>query len=98
MDAFLRQGKHAVLIRVHVVLRASRDEVEGLHGGALRVRLRAPPVEGAANAALLALLAQVLGIRQNQVEIVSGWSSRNKVVAAQGLEMAEVERRLGLSD
>lgn len=98
MDSCLRQGKQAVLVRVHVAPRASRDEVLGTQGGELRVRLHAPPVEGAANAALMALLAHVLDVRQNQVQIVAGWSSRRKLVAVQGLDMGEVQTRLGLSD
>ncbi len=73
MDSCLRQGKQAVLIRVHVVPRAPRDAVLGTQGEELRVRLHAPPVEGAANAALVALLAHVLDVRQNQVQIVAGW-------------------------
>jgi len=95
VDAFLRQSKQAVLVSVHVTLRAPKDEVQGPQGGALRVRLHAAPVEGAANAALLALLARALGVPRSQMQIVKGWSSRNKVVAVRGLEISEVQRRLG---
>ena len=97
MYSFLRQSKQAVLISVHVTLRAPRDEVLPAQGGPLRVRLHAAPVEGAANAALLQLLARRLDVHHTQVEIVGGWTSRNKLVAVQGLDIAEVHRRLSAS-
>ena len=65
---------------VRVQPRASRNEVAGVHGAALKVRVTAPPVEGAANSAVIALLAEVLGVPRGAVRIVSGDSSRNKVV------------------
>jgi uncharacterized protein (TIGR00251 family) len=61
-----------IRIRVHVQPRASRSEIVGVHGDALKVRLLAPPVDGAANAALVALLADRLGISERAVRIVSG--------------------------
>ncbi len=79
---------------VHVVPRASRDAVVGVHGEALKVQLTSPPVEGHANAALQAFLAQILKVRQNQVEIVSGHTGRRKTVRVTGLTVEEVEVRL----
>lgn len=87
-----REG--AVRFRVRVVPRASRDEVAGLQGEALRVRLTAPPVEGAANRALVDFLAKRLGVRKGQVRILSGETSRDKVVAVEGLSAEEVQARL----
>ncbi len=80
--------------RVRVVPRASRDEVAGLQGEALRVRLTAPPVEGAANLALVDFLARRLGVRKGQVRILSGGTSRDKVVAVEGVSAGEVRARL----
>jgi len=65
---------------VRVQPRASRNEIVGVQGGALRVRLTAPPVDGAANEALIRLLAGELGVARRQVRIVAGATSRNKVV------------------
>ncbi len=65
---------------VRVQPRASKDEVAGVRDGALRVRLRAPPVEGAANDALVDFLADELGLSRRQVRIVSGLGSRSKIV------------------
>jgi uncharacterized protein (TIGR00251 family) len=74
----------AVRLTVHVQPRASRSEIVGLHGAALKVRLQAPPVDGAANAALVALLADRLGVPRRAVRIVAGATSRAKTVEVDG--------------
>ena len=83
-------------LRLRVQPRASRDEVAGMAGDALRVRLTAPPVDGAANEALVRLLAHRLGVSRGSVALVSGHTGRNKVVEVSGLPPEEVARRLGL--
>ena len=80
--------------RVRVVPRASKNEISGRQGDAVKVRLTAPPVEGAANQALLELLAEQLGVRKSQIEILSGHSSRDKMVCVVGLTPGQVEARL----
>ncbi|HTK48669.1 MAG TPA: DUF167 family protein [Gemmatimonadaceae bacterium] len=74
----------AVRVAVHVQPRASRSEIVGLHGTALKVRLQAPPVEGAANDALVALLAERLGVARRAVRVVAGAASRAKTVEIDG--------------
>jgi len=69
---------------VHVQPRASRSEVVGTFGAALKVRLLAPPVDGAANDALVALLARELGVSRRDVGLVQGATSRAKVVEVDG--------------
>jgi uncharacterized protein (TIGR00251 family) len=86
-----RDGR--VWIPVRVQPRASRDAVAGVHDGALRVALTAPPVDGEANAALVAFLAKRLGVARRDVEIVQGTTGRQKVVAVRGVT-AELVRRL----
>ena len=71
-------------MHVHVQPRASRSEVVGTHGAALKVRLLAPPVDGTANEALVALLAEELGVPRRDVRIVHGATSRTKVVEIEG--------------
>lgn len=73
---------------------APRDEVIGELGPAIRVKLRAPPVEGRANAALLAFLAGKLGLRAAALRIVTGETARMKLVAITGLAETEARRRL----
>ncbi|MEW5988249.1 MAG: DUF167 domain-containing protein [Chloroflexota bacterium] len=89
-----RQIGEAVQFAVCVAPRAGRNAIAGLHGDALKIRLTAPPVEGAANRALVAFLAEQLGVRPYQVTIVSGESGRNKVVAVTGLAAGELHQRL----
>jgi uncharacterized protein (TIGR00251 family) len=82
-------------LTVRLTPRASKDEVLGFQGEVLRVRVKAPPVEGRANEALLRLLAKVLGIRRSSLAIVRGQSSREKIVAVDGLDAPEIRRRIG---
>ena len=73
-----------VRVSVHVQPRATRSEIVGLHGAALKVRLQAPPVDGAANEALVTLLAERLGVARRAVRVVAGASSRAKTVEVDG--------------
>lgn len=77
-----------------VVPGASRSGVVGEHGDALRIRVSAPPERGRANAALRALLAELLGVSRRDVEIVRGASSRRKTVRVSGRTVSEVADRL----
>jgi uncharacterized protein (TIGR00251 family) len=79
---------------VRVVPRASKNEISGRQGEAVKIRLTAPPVEGAANEALIGFLAEVLGVRKSQIEILSGHASRDKLVCVVGMLPNEVEARL----
>jgi uncharacterized protein len=82
-------------ITMRVTPRSARDEVIGWDGEVLRVRLRAPPVDGRANEALQHVLAARLEVAPSAVEIVSGQTSRTKRVRVDGLSLEEVRRRLG---
>jgi uncharacterized protein (TIGR00251 family) len=81
-----------VRFTVRVQPRASDTRVAGVHGDALKVRLMAPPVDGAANAALVELLAGTFGIHTRAVTIVAGMSSRTKVVELAGVTEDRVRR------
>jgi uncharacterized protein len=80
-----------VRFAVRVQPRASRSEVVGIHGDALKVRLTAPPVEGAANDQLVELLAKVFRVARREVRIVAGGSSRSKIVEIDGITEHDVE-------
>lgn len=82
----------AVRFGVRVQPRASRTELAGVQQGALKVRLQAPPVEGAANEALVEFLADVLDVPRRMIRIVSGDASRSKVVEVLGLQATAVAR------
>jgi len=79
--------KDGVLVfQVSVVPRASRSEIVGSHNDMLRVRIAAPPVDGAANAELVRLIAKKLSLPRNAVEIQNGLTSRVKTVRVTGVE------------
>ena len=78
--------------RVHLQPRASKNEIVGRHGDALKVRLTAPPVDSAANEALIALLAEKLGVARRDVRIVAGATSRAKVVEVAGVSQQQIEQ------
>lgn len=82
----------AVRLTVRVQPRAARDEVAGRHGAALKIRLTAPPVDGAANESLVKFLAKTLDIPARSVTIVSGASSRTKIVELVGVSEDRVQR------
>lgn len=83
-----------VRFRVRVQPRASRTELAGEYGEAVKVRLTAPPVEGAANEALVEFLSDRLGVAKSAVRIVRGHTGRDKTVQVAGLRPPEVRRAL----
>ena len=83
--------RDAVVLSIHVQPGASRSEVVGEHGDALKIRLAAPPVDGKANAALIAFVARALDVSRSQVELISGTASRQKRVRVTGASLDKVE-------
>ncbi len=77
-----------IRLLVQVQPRASRSEIIGLHDGRIRIRLAAPPVDGAANEELIRFLAAVLGISKSSLRIQSGQSGRRKTLLAAGTTLA----------
>ena len=77
---------------VRIVPRASRSEIAGEYNGALRIRIAAPPVEGAANRELIRLLAKSFRLPQNAVEIISGAASKSKIVRIAGADSARLKQ------
>ncbi|HUF30661.1 MAG TPA: DUF167 domain-containing protein [Gemmatimonadaceae bacterium] len=92
--AHVRQYGAAVRITVRVQPRASRSAVEGVRGDAWRVRVQAPPVAGAANAAVCRLLADSLRVPRRHVRLISGSSARTKIIEIDGMSADDVEARL----
>lgn len=88
----LEERGASIRFAVRVQPRAARSEIAGLQGDALKVRLSAPPVDGAANAALVELLAEALGVPRRCVRVVSGARSRGKVVEVDGANVENIRR------
>jgi uncharacterized protein (TIGR00251 family) len=81
-------------ISVTVLPGAARTELVGPHGDGWRVRIAAPPERGRANEALIQVLAAALDVPRSSVTVVGGVTAKAKVVEVEGMEPAEVERRL----
>ena len=82
------------IVDIRVIPRSRKSEVAGTRNNAIVVRLNVPPVDGAANTELIRLLAELLGVAQRNVQIVSGARSRGKRVRISGRTAADVERLL----
>jgi uncharacterized protein (TIGR00251 family) len=91
----LREDTGQVVLRVRVQPRSSRNALGGERDGALVVRLTAPPVDGAANKALLRFLARSLRVAPSALRIATGAKGRDKRVSVRGLDAAAVVTRLG---
>ncbi len=82
-------------LRIHVTPRAKREEVAEIRsGGVIAVRITAPPVEGVANAHLVAFLAEALGLRRRAVRIAHGERSREKTIEVVGISQKDAEKTL----
>jgi hypothetical protein len=93
--AWLRQTAAGVELHLHVQPRASRDQLAGSLGAELKVRLAAPPVEGAANAACCAFFAKLCHLPKSRVTLVAGEVSRHKRLLLAGVDAPWVMRALG---
>jgi len=74
-------------INIYVQPRASKNEIAGMHGDALKIRLTAPPVDNAANTALVEFIAEKLGVPKGRVRVVAGATARRKVVEIAGMAL-----------
>ncbi|HUL60425.1 MAG TPA: DUF167 family protein [Anaeromyxobacteraceae bacterium] len=95
MAAWARDEGGVAVLELLVQPRASRTRAAGEHGGRLKVQLAAPPVDGEANAALAAFLADALGVRKADVAIVRGETGRRKTVRIAGATAAAAVAALG---
>ena len=90
------EDNRGLTFAVRIVPRASRSEFAGEQSGALRVRVAAAPIEGAANQELIKLLAKTFKLPQKAVEIVAGAASKNKIVRIQGADATRLQQLVSL--
>lgn len=83
-----------VRLQLHIQPRASKTEIAGVHGDALKIRLAAPPVDGVANEALVKFLAARLGVAPSAVMLTAGMSGRRKLIEARGVGIEDARLRL----
>jgi hypothetical protein len=93
-SVLIHPAPDGVVIHVRVIPRAGKSGVAGTRDDALLVRLNAPPIEGAANAELIEVLAKALGVPKRAVSIVSGGRSRQKRLAVTGIRVDEARAKL----
>jgi hypothetical protein len=97
-DWKIQESAGGVTFAVRVIPRSSRNQVAGVSDDALKLKLTAPPVEGAANEALIGFLAERLGVRKSAVSIISGERNRSKTVRVEGVTRERVEKVLLTGD
>ena len=90
-----REYPGGVRIQLQVQPRASRTEVVGLHGEALKIRVAAPPVDGAANEAIIRFFADRLAVSRSRVRVTKGASGRRKVVEIDGIGLEALNKAFG---
>jgi len=90
----LRESKKGLSFDIQVTPHASRAEIVCVQDGALKLKVTAPPVEGAANEACIKLLADELKLKKSQMEISSGAKSRRKTVTVQNINKKELESKI----
>jgi uncharacterized protein len=81
-------------VRLHVLPRAKFSEIVGLHNGALKVKVTAPPVDDAANRAIIDFFSSLLGISKSSLKILAGGKSREKVLQIKGLSLVGFMARM----
>jgi uncharacterized protein (TIGR00251 family) len=94
MVEWLRVGNGKITLTLHIQPGAKKTEVAGLYGDALKIRLAAPPVDGKANAALIAFVADRLGVARSAVSLKSGQTSRRKVIEVLAVSADDAQRLL----
>jgi len=96
LPPYLRSQPDGVFLSVKVQPRASRNDVGGLHGSELKVAVTAPPVDSAANQAVVELIAEILGLPRRAVTLVRGQTSRHKILRLDGLTAEEAAAKIML--
>ncbi len=93
--SFVKKYKDGLLIKIHVQPKAKKDEIVGIQGDTLKVRIKAPPIKGKANEALQKFLSKLLKISKSSIEIVSGETSKQKSIYIKGRTLEDIEKCLG---
>ncbi len=94
LPIFLSAQPDGVLLSVKVQPRAAKNQIAGIQGNELKIHVTAPPVDAAANEALIELLAEKLGCGKNRIEIIRGHKSRHKVLKLHGFIPEEAKLKL----
>ncbi len=91
---FLTDTPDGAVLTLRIIPRAAKNAIQGEHGGALKIRLCAPPVDGAANAALVEFLSDTLSLPRSRIHLLSGQTSRAKRVLLSGLSASAIRIKI----
>ena len=94
----VRETNEGVQFKIKVQPRSSKNEICGIQGDALKLRLTAPPVEGAANEACIDFFAELLHTTKKSLQILSGQTSQHKIILIHGLTKADLLKRLDMAE
>jgi len=92
----LQETKKGVVIKVKVQPKAQQDEILGIKGDRLRLRVKAPPEKGKANQACINLLAKVLSLNKKEIKLISGLKAREKMFFIQNMKLDDLKEKLGI--
>ena len=92
--SFVTDTPSGAVLNLRIVPRASKNTIQGRHGDALKIRLCAPPVEGAANAALIEFLSDTFSLPRARVQLLAGATSRNKRVLLAGFPASAIQSQI----
>ena len=90
---FVKENSQGIIFKVYVQPKSSRNMISGLHGDAVKVKITAPPVDGAANKMCIQYLAKCLMVPKSSVEIISGHNSRTKRVLVKYQDNTKIQRK-----
>lgn len=96
MSEWINETPQGLDIKIRAVPRASKNEIQGIYDGALKVRLTSPPIDGKANQALIKFLSKTLGISKAQIELTRGQTGRSKTLRIHGMTTQEIWKKLSL--
>ena len=85
----VQEKEGCLIVPLRIQPRAGKSAIVGEHAGALKLRIAAPPVHGAANEACIGFLSETFGVKRSQIKILSGHTSQNKLVRIEGLSKSE---------
>ena len=91
---YLTDTPDGAVLSLRLIPRAAKNAIQGEHGDALKIRLCAPPVDGAANAALIEFLSDTLSLPRARIRLLSGKTSRTKRVLLAGMKAGEIRERM----
>jgi len=90
---WLNEKANGLNVRLRIIPRASKNEIQGVHDGALKVRLTSPPIDGKANQALIKFMSKTLSISKTQIELIQGQAGRLKIVRITGISKRVLIRK-----